>query len=241
MGPGSDCHAHRSVPTSLEVPPADQASRSGNPRWLGAVLRVLGCGLLAFVAVLGTAILVDDKPLLQRVADAWIVSDPIAPADIVAVFGGGLKDRPAAAAAYYRQGLVKRVLLSNVGADPADNLGTGLSHVEENRELLLRLGVPDSSIEIFGSDLSSTHDEVVALRIWAERAGVRSIIVPTEMFSTRRVRWMLARVFGNDVTIRVPALEEQSEFRRDDWWRHVNGIVSFERELVKYLLYRIVY
>jgi uncharacterized SAM-binding protein YcdF (DUF218 family) len=192
--------------------------------------------MMAFVTLLWA----DHRPLLQSVANAWIVSDPIAPADAVAVFGGGLDDRPLAAAEYYRQGLAKTVLISNVSPDPVENLGAAPSDVEATREILLKKGVPNQAIETFGRDLSNTHDEAMALRAWAERTGARSIIVPTEIFSTRRVRWVLDRVFGDDVVIRVLALHRPN-YGRDDWWQHDEGIANFEREMIKYVFYRIRY
>lgn len=223
------------IVTASEPPPP-----SGNIASYRVALRPRRLAFLAAVVALGTVIWVFPRPLLQWVGDVWIISDHIAPADAVAVFGGGLDQRPSAAAAYYRQGLVKRVLLSNVRTSPAENLVAVPSHVEANREVLLKLGVPGSAIETFGSGLSNTHEEVLALRAWAEGAGARSIIVPTEIFSARRVRWMLNRVFGSDVVIHVPALESPT-YRRDDWWQHEDGIVDFESEIMKYLYYRIRY
>jgi hypothetical protein len=178
--------------------------------------------------------------LLQRVAELWIVSDEIAPADAVAIFGGGIEDRPFAAADYYRLGLVKRVLLSNVHVGPAEYLGAMPTQVTATREILFKLGVPESAIEIFGDDLSSNHDEVLSLRAWARRAGARSIIVPTEIFPARRVRWMLHSVFGEDVAIHVVALDPVL-YKRDDWWHHEEGVVGFQNEVLKYFYYRIRY
>ena len=61
--------------------------------------------------------------VLRAAASWWIVSDPVEASDAVAVFGGGLESRPFAAASYYKQGLVKRVVLSDVGLDKAERLG----------------------------------------------------------------------------------------------------------------------
>ena len=195
------------------------------------LLTVVGVGVVGWV---------ERRPLLQSAADLWIISDPIAPADAVAVFGGGLEDRPFAAAAYYSQGLVKRVLLSNARVGPAERLGALPTQVAATREILFKLGVPESAIEIFGDDLSNTHDEVLSLRDWAKRAGARSIIVPTEIFPARRVRWMLHHAFSEDVTIHVVSLDP-SIFHRDDWWQHEEGVVSFQNEIIKYLFYRVMY
>jgi uncharacterized SAM-binding protein YcdF (DUF218 family) len=198
--------------------------------------------LLVLLAIIGVGLVgwIERRPLLHWGTELWIVSDDLAPADAVAVFGGGIEDRPFAAADYYRRGLVRRVFLSNVHVGPAEHLGALPTQVAAMREILFKLGVPESAIEIFGNDLSNTHDEVLSLRAWAQRTGARSIIVPTEIFPARRVRWMLHRVFGEDVTIRVVALEPQL-YHRDDWWQHEEGVVSFQNEIIKYLFYRIKY
>jgi uncharacterized SAM-binding protein YcdF (DUF218 family) len=187
--------------------------------------------VLAVVAVLGIGAWVGRDWLLLSAADLWIVSDPIGPADAVAVFGGGLGDRPFAAAQYYRQGLVKKVLVSNAG-------GVSMPDVAATEGILLKLGVPASAIETFGNDLGNTHQEVLALRAWAERYNACSIIVPTEIFSARRVRWMLHRAFGNECVIRVIALDMLS---RSDWWRHVQEVSAFQNEILKYIYYRLNY
>src|SRR5438874_4209094 len=112
----------------------------------GAAQRYRNASRAVFVvaAALGIGAWVGRDWLLLSAADLWIVSDPIGPADAVAVFGGGIEDRPFAAAQYYRQGLVKKVLVSN---------GVVMSDVAANEGVLLELGVPASAIEIFGDAL----------------------------------------------------------------------------------------
>jgi hypothetical protein len=196
--------------------------------------------VFAVLAVLGTGAWVGCDWLLRSAADLWIVSDPIGPADAVAVFGGGIEDRPLAAAEYYREGLVKKILISNVRQSPAGKRGAVLSYVAVTEGILLKLGVPTSAVETFGNDLTNTHQEVLALRTWAKRNNACSIIVPTEIFSARRVRWMLHRAFGGECVIRVIALDPL-KFGRNDWWRHMQGISIFQKEIIKYIYYRINY
>jgi uncharacterized SAM-binding protein YcdF (DUF218 family) len=178
--------------------------------------------------------------LLHSAADLWVVSDPIGPADAVAVFGGGLEMRPFAAAEYYRRGLVKKVLVSNVRESPAQRLGVIASDTAAGRAILLKLGVPENAIEIFGTDVRNTHQEVLALLAWAEQAGAHSIIVPTEIFSTRRVRWMLHSVFPASMAISVAALQP-AEYNQGDWWNHEAGLIAFQNEVLKYIYYRYRY
>jgi uncharacterized SAM-binding protein YcdF (DUF218 family) len=171
----------------------------------------------------------------------WIVSDSVDAADAVAVFGGGLEDRPFAAADYYRRGLVPKVLLASARTSPSVKLGVSPSDLALSRAILTKLGVPETAIETFGDDLSSTFEESIALREWAERNHAMRLIVPTEIFSSRRVKWMLERALaGTGVQVRVPVLESY-EYRRDEWWRKEQGLIAFQVEVVKYFYYRLKY
>jgi uncharacterized SAM-binding protein YcdF (DUF218 family) len=174
--------------------------------------------------VLGTGAWAGRDWLLLSAADLWIVSDPIGPADAVAVFGGGLADRPFAAAQYYHQGLVKKILVD----------------LAESEAVLLELGIPASAIETFGNELKNTHQEALELRDWAQRHNLHSIIVPTEIFSTRRVRWMLHRAFPNEFAIIVIALAP-ADYHQVDWWRQTKSVAAFKTEVIKYLYYLLRY
>jgi uncharacterized SAM-binding protein YcdF (DUF218 family) len=180
--------------------------------------------VFAVLTVLGIGAWSSREWLLRSAADRWIVSDPLGPADAVAVFGGGVADRPFAAAQYYRQGWVTKILVDE----------------PDSKAVLLKLGVPESAIETFGHALDNTHQEALALRAWAERNNLHSIIVPTEIFSTRRVRWMLHRVFPPDFVIRIAALDP-SVYSRADWWKGNHGTSAFEIESLKYLYYIVRY
>lgn len=224
-----------------KTPAAGQAMAAATrARSCCAALRRGLLALFALAAVLAIGAWCDRDALLRTAADLWIVSDPPAPADAVAVLGGGVADRPFAAAGYYQEGLVRKVLISDAYQGPAEKLGVVIPDAVASREVLLKLGVPAGAIETFGHRLRNTRQEALALRIWAKRTEARSIIVPTEIFSARRVRWMLHRVLRPDTTVRVPALDPP-DYSRTDWWRSSEGIIAFQNEILKYLYYRIRY
>src|SRR5882724_10468226 len=83
------------------------------------------------VAALGTGAWVGREWLLLSAANLWIVSDSIGPADAVVVIGGGIENRPFAAAQYYRQGLVTKILVSS---------GVVMSDVAATERALVKLG-----------------------------------------------------------------------------------------------------
>jgi uncharacterized SAM-binding protein YcdF (DUF218 family) len=180
--------------------------------------------LLAVVAPVAIGGWVGRGWLLRSAADRWVVSDPLGRVDAVAIFGGGVADRPFAAAQYYQQGWVTKILVDDT----------------DSETVLLKLGIPESAIETFGYGLRNTHQEALALRAWAEQHSLHSIIVPTEIFSARRVRWMLRSAFPSEFQISVIALDAP-DYRRNDWLCRSQGIAAFTEEVIKYIYYRLRY
>jgi len=222
-------------------------SRQGT-NFSGSVLSSLARGrpflgrLLAAIllpAVLIGAVWLQREPLLRGAADLWIVSDPVTHSDAVAVLGGDLEVRPFVAAEFYEKGLVAKVLVSQVPEKRSSTIGAIPGHTELNRRLLLNLGVPDAAIGTFGHANRNTKDEAVALRDWADRHGVSRIIIPTEVFAARRVRWIFNREFaGTPVRIEIPSFDPP-HYSRAEWWKTEAGMIAFQNEMMKYLYYRL--
>ncbi len=84
-------------------------------------------------------------------------------------------------------------------------------------------------------------DEAAALRDWADQHGVSQIIVPIEIFSARRVRWIFHREFaGSSARVEVPAFEPPN-YSRAEWWKSSAGMIAFQNEIMKFLYYRLKY
>ena len=105
------------------------------------------------------------------------------------VLGGGIDIRPFAATELYHQGLVKKVLVSQVADARAVAIGAASGHTEVNRQVLLKQGVPADAIETFGSANKNTKVEAFALLEWVQRHASRAVIIPAGIFEARRVRW----------------------------------------------------
>jgi uncharacterized SAM-binding protein YcdF (DUF218 family) len=201
-------------------------------------LRHLGVAILVLLGLVGIAWF-ERVPLLRGAANLWIISDQATHADSVVVLGGGLENRPFIAADLYHKGFAKTVLVSRVSESHAAEVGIIQGHTDANYQALLKLGVPASAIDMFGDKNKSTNDEAAALRAWADVHKVTALIIPTEIFSSRRIYWIFHRKFsGVPVQIEVLAFD-QSDFTRDDWWRDDRGVISFQNEVVKYIYYRL--
>jgi uncharacterized SAM-binding protein YcdF (DUF218 family) len=199
--------------------------------------------VLAMVALASLifGVWLEREPLLRGAASAWIVSDPVTRADAIVVLGGNFRFRPIVAADLYRRGMAAKILVSRTPESYQDRENHIPADAELNRAALLKLGVSPAAIEDFGKASTSTKDEAVALREWAERNAATSVIVPTEIFSARRVRWIFRHeLLGTGVAVAVPSFEPP-EYTAGEWWKSERGVIAFRDELFKYLYYRLRY
>ena len=171
---------------------------------------------------------------MRTLAQLWIVSDRLDAADAIVVLGGGLDVRPAAAAELYRRGISKRIIVATAATDRG-------RHAQLNRDILIRCGVPPEAIGPFRYDVLSTYGEALAVREWTRISGAQSVVLPTDIFSSRRVRWIFNRVLG-PMRIRATVYAVAPPgYSVDDWWKHEAGWAVFRNELVKYAYYRLRY
>ncbi len=127
--------------------------------------------------------------ILRGAAEWWVISDPLDRADGILVLGGRVDVRPFAAADLYKRGFAPRILIANVMRDPLETMQLWPGQTALTRQLLLKLGVPAEAIVECGDEVSSTYEEARAVLEWAKSSGAKSVIIPTDFFPTRRVRW----------------------------------------------------
>jgi uncharacterized SAM-binding protein YcdF (DUF218 family) len=215
-----------------------------NPRIKGIRRNSRRRAMIVMVAVVGSLVIcgwLGREALLRSAASFWIVSDPVTPADAIVILGGNFQERPLVAAELFHRGLANKVLISQMPDAKQVALGAVPSNTELNRRALLKLGVPLSAIESFGTANTNTRDEAVALKEWAKQNAASAFIVPSEIFSARRVRWIFDReLSGSAVTIEVPSFEQWG-YTRNEWWKTEYGLMAFQTELLKYMYYRLKY
>jgi uncharacterized SAM-binding protein YcdF (DUF218 family) len=226
--------ANKKLPSTTARPHSKAASAASTSSSLCAAVMLV----LALVAAGGWLV---REPVLVGAANLWAVSDHVTRADAIVVLGGGLETRPFEAAELWRRGLADRILISQGPEERAASVGAIPSHSELNREILLKLGVPAGAMDTFGTASKNTRDEAVALREWAERNAASVFIIPTEIFSARRVRWIFRHeFFGTAVSIQVLSVEPR-EYTPRDWWKTEKGMIAFQNEFLKYIYYRLTY
>jgi uncharacterized SAM-binding protein YcdF (DUF218 family) len=195
----------------------------------------------AFFCALLLACYVFRAPLLTGVAQAWVVDEPVTNADAIVVLGGGLENRPFAAAKLFHDGVAPRILYTDVRLSPAEEIGVALPEKEQTHRILLSNGVPETAMTMIGRSVNSTYDESKAVQAWVEKSGAKSIIIPTDVFHTRRVRWVFRKELRNTkAEIHVVAVVSP-RYKISDWWQHEQGVVAFQNEIIKSVYYHCKY
>ena len=113
-----------------------------------------------------------------------VVSVPMKKADALIVLGGEPLARPLEAARLYKQGVAHRVFV------------TGVGDASRNRQILMAEGVPAFAITT-ESKATSTYTNATLLKPLLEAAGVRSAVIVTSPFHTRRALATFRKVFPN--------------------------------------------
>ena len=185
--------------------------------------------------------------LAWAAAKALIVRSDLAHADALAVLAGSATylERTDWASRLYKEGRAPVIILTN------DNVQGGWS-VDEQRnpmfvelaaEELRRKGVPAEKIKTISAAVSSTYEEALRLREYAINHDLRSILIVTSSYHSRRARWTLDRVFeGSGIAIGLdapgPGLQTPAPAT---WWWHGSGWQTVPGEYVKIIYYWMKY
>jgi uncharacterized SAM-binding protein YcdF (DUF218 family) len=103
--------------------------------------------------------------------------------------------------------------------------------------VLRKLGVPAAAIVPFGGAVRNTREEAQALRKWLEQHPIRRLIIPTDPFHTRRVRYIFERELGGlPVHVRVMSIPN-TRYDPLQWWKSEEGTLHFQNEFIKLLYY----
>ncbi|HEX8845390.1 MAG TPA: YdcF family protein [Pyrinomonadaceae bacterium] len=200
-------------------------------RWArNAVLVLVTWSLLAWVA-----------------ARALIVEAELAHADVIVILAGSSTylERASHAAELFHQGRAPRIVLTN------DDIRGGWSVEEQRNPLFVELaaaelerqGVPAEKIEIIPRTVSSTYDEAARVREYAEAHGIKSLLVVTSAYQSRRALWTLRRVFSGseaEIGLSSPPPGQQSPSPAT-WWLHPLGWKMVPGEYLKLIYYKMHY
>jgi uncharacterized SAM-binding protein YcdF (DUF218 family) len=177
-----------------------------------------GALLAAVVVAAGAALM--REPLLQAAGTFLVVSDPVERVDAVIVIGGDGIERITTARRLLQEGDGQWLIISG------GPYGPGLNSASILQGQARGSGVPAERILVDDRARSTLDNAEGAARLMTAH-GLRSGVVLTSPYHTRRAAVVFSRVFGrHGLRLRVLAVDD-GHFRIDRWWTR-----SFERRLV---------
>ena len=194
--------------------------------------------VLALAAFAIAAIRPLREPVLRSAGWALVVSEPVAPADMIVLSldsgGAGALE----AADLVQSGISKRVAVFNDPPSGEDHefIRRGLPYEDAAAKQIRQLrwlGVTDV-VQI--SRVDSTQSESRVLPPWCDEHQLRSIVVVSSKDHSRRLRRVLDRVMKGHPTRVTVQPTRYSSFDPDRWWETRGGVRTEIFELQKLLL-----
>ena len=179
-------------------------------------------------------------------AENLILEKPIQKADAILVLSGSsaYPERTNKAAEIFKTGMAPKIFLTDDGSqggwDKREQRNPFFA--ERARRELIKQGVPEVAIEILPGVVEGTRDEAVLAEKTLRERDLKSILLVTSPYHTRRTLSTFETVLGNaaEVGIASPAPGEQSP-RANYWWLSPNGWQFVAAEYLKIAYYWLFY
>jgi len=170
-------------------------------------------------------------PIMRYAAESWIVDDPAAHADAILLLGDDnfYADRATRAAELIRQGAAPVVIASGRRLRPSAGM------VELEQHDLVERGVPKEKMLLFAHDADNTEEEAGALAKFCAERHMRSVIIVTSNYHTRRARYIFEKTFPSSISISIASARD-GDFDPEHWWEKRKSEKLFVREWVGMLV-----
>jgi len=168
-----------------------------------------------------------------------IVEKPLQHADALVVMAGEMPIRLPAAAKLYKEGKADKILLTNDGifSSWSEEKQRNLNQVEWAEEDLQKMGIPTSAmVKLSYSSSGSIYDALNTRRYVLDKR-LKSIIIVTSDYHTRRSLWIFERVFqGSPVEIGVYPVRSNVKSVSN-----LPRFITLSYEMIKYWFYKARY
>jgi uncharacterized SAM-binding protein YcdF (DUF218 family) len=169
-------------------------------------------------------------------------SEPFSADAVIVLSGSAVYDeRLSHAIRIYQEGRARSVILTD------DGLRRGWSRrrqanplsVERGIDTLVGAGIQNDRIIRLPQSVTSTYDEAVALREYALRSGLRSVVVVTSPYHSRRALWTFRRVLEPaGVLVGIdPVFPAYQSLSFQTWWLQPKGWQNVALEYLKLAYY----
>jgi uncharacterized SAM-binding protein YcdF (DUF218 family) len=190
---------------------------------------------LALLLAVSLVLWIFRAPILRGVGGVLVAEDALAPVDVIAVSHANVRASALEAAALYRQGLGRRVVVAECKKDELDarlrELGVPYPASHELVVAILeRSGVPRSAITVLPGAVDGTNPEIAVYVRFARREKPATLLYVTSRSHTARAGRRLRREApGTRILVHASRWDD---FDVDTWW-HRRG--STREVMTEYL------
>lgn len=187
--------------------------------------------------------------LAPFLAERLIVEKPLERADAILILGGSSTylERTKKAAEAYKKGVAPKIFLTDDGLQGGWNKQEQRNpfFAELARAELIKQGVAEDAIEILPGIVEGTQDEAILLEKTARERNLKSVLLVTSPYHTRRARWTFEKVLQNnndfvEIGIESPSSGLQSP-NPSYWWFSARGWNFVAGEYLKTVYYWLFY
>ena len=181
--------------------------------------------------------------ILTGIGNFLVIADPLEPSDIIFVLNGDVATRPFQAAKLLRQGLADKVVIARAENSLAVDMGLAQNVTDTSIAVMKKAGIPEAKITQlpFGKGVTSTFDEAVALRSYAQQSSLHRVIVVTSAIHTRRARWIITRATAGAHLKITMSPSPDPRYTSSSWWTQEDGLIGYQNEYIKLMYYLVKY
>jgi len=164
-----------------------------------------------------------------------IVDQPLQSADALVVMAGSMDERLPAAALLYKNKVANKILLTNDGVSSAfsEEKHRNLYQIEWAELDLLKTGIPENAILKLSHTSSGTIYDALNSRTAVLDKGIKSIIIVTSDYHTKRSLWTFKRVYKG-YPVRIGVYPVKSKVTTMPFF---NKFTILGYEMLKFLFY----
>jgi uncharacterized SAM-binding protein YcdF (DUF218 family) len=176
-------------------------------------------------------------PILRGLGNALVYENDLERSEVLFVLSGSPYDRGSEAARLFGDGWAQRIVCTG-GIVPPDFKALGLTYRESDllRQRLLNLGIPDSLIEVLPEG-TSTKEEADVILAYCRDKHIRSAMVVSSKFHTRRIKQVFRRKFKKAGIALCIRGAPSTLYQERAWWKSEQGLLTVNNEYVKMLWY----
>lgn len=180
-------------------------------------------------------------PVLKAVGG--YLRDPDTPSgryDVAFVLSGNAYDRSTEAARLYKSGLFTKIVCTGSGIPKVLRAtDCAATEAELSAYILRKNGIPDSVITIL-NDGTSTREEGLIIKEYAERQNLSKLLIISSINHTRRIRKTLNNVLPDRLEFTIAGADDTS-YDEVYWWTSEEGLIAVNNEYIKLIYYIITY